>query len=74
MGIVIFWIMTVALSAGIGHAKNRTGEGVILGLVLGPIGVIVIALLPGWSPPSPAPGQSWPAPSKWQRQPPPNLK
>jgi hypothetical protein len=60
--ILAFWIAPVAVGAVIGGNKGHQALGVVLGLLLGWIGVIIIALVrpaqqPGW-PPQQYPG--WP--------------
>lgn len=48
------WIICGVLSAVIATAKNRTGCGwFLLGFILGPIGLIVIAVLPKLELPAP---------------------
>jgi rRNA maturation protein Nop10 len=43
MEILSFWLLFTAIGALIGHRKGRILEGVIAGLLLGPIGVLWIA-------------------------------
>ena len=47
MELVFVWIVCAFIGAAIGGAKNRAGTGFLLGLVLGFIGVIIIAVMPG---------------------------
>ncbi len=59
MGVLVaFWAILAFAGYYIGKDKNRAGEGLALGLLLGIIGVIIIACLkpkPGVLPP-PQPG------------------
>ena len=48
--IVVLWLIPWALANSIGKAKGRGGQGWILGMFLGWVGVIVIALLPALDP------------------------
>jgi hypothetical protein len=48
--IVILWIIPWALANSISKAKGRGGQGWILGLFLGWLGVIVVALMPALEP------------------------
>lgn len=43
---VIIWIICAVLGGMIGSSKGRGGAGVALGLLLGPIGVLIVAFLP----------------------------
>jgi uncharacterized membrane protein YeaQ/YmgE (transglycosylase-associated protein family) len=43
---LILWVLFVALGGWVGSTKNRTGMGIVLGLLLGLIGVLIIALVP----------------------------
>jgi hypothetical protein len=43
--ILIMWALAIALSAAIGHKKGRLTFGVVLGVLLGFIGCIIIALV-----------------------------
>jgi Protein of unknown function (DUF2510) len=65
--IVLCWIGSGALGFALGKSKGRETEGVILGLLLGIIGVIIIACM---SPkhPAPTPQAMW-APAGWQPDP-----
>lgn len=40
------WMICVLVAAAIGYMRNRVPESAALGLLLGPLGVIVAALLP----------------------------
>lgn len=65
--VVIGWASCICLGAYISMQKNRPDiEGVLLGMFLGPLGVIIAALLPGQSPPVPpvAPAPPEPAPQR----------
>lgn len=46
MGWVLFWIGCMLLAGFIAGTKNRSAGWAILGLLLGPIGVLIVALLP----------------------------
>lgn len=46
MGFVLFWLLFVALGGWVGSTKGRTGMGVILSLLLGVLGILIVALLP----------------------------
>ncbi|MBA2435711.1 MAG: zinc ribbon domain-containing protein [Pyrinomonadaceae bacterium] len=49
MEIILFWaIVGGFVGALIGQRKGRTGEGAVLGLILGPIGWLVVALGPDY--------------------------
>lgn len=43
--IILIWLACAALGYVIGKDKNRETEGLLLGLLLGLIGVVIIALL-----------------------------
>ncbi len=43
---VIIWIVCAVLGGMVGSSKGRGGAGVALGLLLGPIGVLIVAFLP----------------------------
>ena len=43
--IVVIWLLSAILGAVIGGAKGRPGTGFALGLLLGLIGVIIIAVM-----------------------------
>ena len=44
--ITLAWLTFIAVGAIIGHSKGRTTMGVVWSLILGPIGVLIVALLP----------------------------
>lgn len=46
MEFAFIWIVCIALGAWVGSTKNRTGMGLVLGMLLGAIGVLIIALVP----------------------------
>jgi hypothetical protein len=49
-----FWIIFAFLGAWIASQKGRSGgEGFALGCLFGPIGALIVALLPGLPPPVP---------------------
>jgi hypothetical protein len=49
MEVILFWtIIGGFVGALIGQRKGRTGEGAVLGLILGPIGWLVVALGPDY--------------------------
>lgn len=41
---LIGWLVCFIIGAGIGSSKGKGGEGALLGLLLGPLGLILIAL------------------------------
>jgi hypothetical protein len=43
--VVIIWLACAGIGYAIGNAKGRGTEGLLLGLILGVIGIIIIALL-----------------------------
>lgn len=46
--IIILWLVFAAVGAWISSQKGRSAaEGVILSLLLGPIGLVIAAVLPG---------------------------
>jgi hypothetical protein len=54
--LVVFWLFCGGITAGIGSAKNRSvGQSLALGLLLGIVGVFIVAVLPK-EPPKPPPG------------------
>jgi hypothetical protein len=70
--IVLVWLACAALGYVVGNSKGRATEGLLLGLILGLIGVVIIACLKprnapgqalghaGWAPPGAAPvRQDW---------------
>ena len=60
--ILIVWGVCALIGAAIGSSKGQGGLGFFLGLVLGIIGVIIIAVI---KPPAPEPQQAggwWPDP------------
>jgi hypothetical protein len=79
--LIVFWLFCAAISAAIGHAKNRNiGESFLWGALLGVIGVIVVLCLPtnlagaakpGWYPdPSGNGGQRYWNGQQWSDLPP----
>jgi hypothetical protein len=45
--VLLFWVLAAVLAASaIGKRKGRRGTGFLLGLLLGWIGVIIIAVIP----------------------------
>jgi hypothetical protein len=45
--VALFWLACAAMGAYVSHAKGRSPiEGVLFGFALGPLGVVVAALLP----------------------------
>jgi len=42
---VILWLICAFIGMGIGKGKGKAGAGFALGLFLGPIGIIIIALM-----------------------------
>lgn len=40
------WILPVVVASAVGHHKGRLALGVVLGIFLGWIGVIIIAVIP----------------------------
>ena len=83
--ILAFWIAPVIVGAQIGNGKGHQALGLVLGLLLGWIGVIIIALVrpvrpPGWQqhpgwpqqyPPQPGPAYGQPPEQHPQGQQPP---
>jgi hypothetical protein len=52
--ILAVWLALAVLSAWVAGQKHRSeGEGFVLGALFGPLGVLVEALLPAGTPPSP---------------------
>lgn len=45
MTFVIVWIICAFIGMGIGKGKGKGGAGFALGLFLGPIGIVIIALM-----------------------------
>ena len=45
MTFVIVWIICAFIGMGIGKGKGKRGAGFALGLFLGPIGIVIIALM-----------------------------
>lgn len=43
---IILWIVCAAVGAFIGHKKNEVLGGFILGALLGPVGVLILTVLP----------------------------
>ena len=52
---VIVWLASAGLGYAIGNSKGRAAQGLVLGLLLGVIGVIIIAVM---KPSADAPGQA----------------
>lgn len=48
MGFLIFviWVICAILSGTVGRGKGRTGLGWFLGIILGPLGLLIVAVLP----------------------------
>lgn len=44
--IYLIWLLCAVAGYFIGETKNRAGLGAVLGLLLGVIGVIIIAVMP----------------------------
>jgi hypothetical protein len=45
MGYVMLWLFMGLLGAALGNSKGRGGDGFCLGVLLGPIGVVIVVLL-----------------------------
>jgi hypothetical protein len=43
---IIIWLVCAVVSGSVGTRKGRTGLGWVLGILLGPIGLIIIAVVP----------------------------
>jgi uncharacterized membrane protein YeaQ/YmgE (transglycosylase-associated protein family) len=43
--LIVFWIIVTVIAGMIGSRKGRTGQGVLLGIVFGLLGVIIISLM-----------------------------
>ena len=43
---IIVWLVSLVVAAVIGEAKGRVGSGLVWGFLLGPIGVLIVAVLP----------------------------
>jgi hypothetical protein len=43
----VVWLISAIVSGMVGSSKGRTGAGWALGLILGPIGLIIIFVMPG---------------------------
>ena len=49
--IIIFWLIaSPAVGALVGRRRGRVGSGVVWGLMLGPLGWLIVALLDGLRP------------------------
>lgn len=46
MTVFIIWLISAIVSGMVGSGKGRTGAGWALGLLLGPIGLIIIFIMP----------------------------
>jgi len=52
--VIAFWIACMVVTAIIGTSKNRGGvESMLWGLLLGPLGILIVALVPRGKPPAP---------------------
>jgi hypothetical protein len=47
MTVFIIWLVCAIVSGMVGSGKGRTGAGWTLGILLGPIGLIIIFVMPG---------------------------
>ena len=47
--VIIIWAICAWAGYAIGKGKNRETQGLVLGLILGVIGLVIIALLPAKS-------------------------
>lgn len=47
MGFVILWIICAFVGAALGSRKGRGGTGFILGLLFGPIGILIVLVIRG---------------------------
>jgi hypothetical protein len=45
MELILFWIICGVIGGMIGSSKGKTGAGVTLGLLLGPLGVIIVLVM-----------------------------
>ncbi len=67
IAVVVVWLVMGIFGAWIASQKNRSiREGFWLGLLFGPLGVVVEALLPGGNPPEPI-NSPTPAPKRWEK-------
>lgn len=55
--LLLVWDFCGWLGATIGEPRNRWGLGLACGLILGPIGVLIVAVLPPGPEPAPRPGK-----------------
>jgi hypothetical protein len=46
MTVFIIWVICAVISGAIGSAKGRTGMGWGLGILLGPLGLLIVAVVP----------------------------
>lgn len=45
-GVTLIWAAFIVIGGIIGHRKGRTPMGIIWSLILGPLGVLIIAVMP----------------------------
>lgn len=43
---LVIWVVCIFMSLAAGSSKGRRGTGLVLGILLGPIGLIIVLLLP----------------------------
>jgi len=46
MGVFVLWLVCAVVAGMVGSSKGRTGAGWALGILLGPIGMIIIFVMP----------------------------
>ncbi len=44
---IFIWVMCAIIAAGIGSNKGMAGSGFLLGLIFGPIGIIIVLVSSG---------------------------
>ena len=42
---LLWWILFAIIGGAIGNLKNKTSQGILLGALLGPIGVLIVLML-----------------------------
>lgn len=48
---LLYFFIAILVGGLIGHKRHRVGFGVVLSLLLGPVGWLIVALMPAYSEP-----------------------
>lgn len=43
---IVVWLASIVIAVCVGSSRGRGAEGLALGIILGPLGILIVALLP----------------------------